>query len=96
MVTGKVLANLQWSGDAVYTMDQAEEDGVELAYSVPSECTNLWFDGWVMMKNGIEEMRVSSRLRRLSLTSYLVRTMPSVICITLAILLQSPEMQTIP
>ena len=55
MVTGKVLANLQWSGDAVYTMDQAEEDGVELAYSVPSECTNLWFDGWVMMKNGIEE-----------------------------------------
>ena len=24
MVTGKVLANYQWSGDAVYTLDQAE------------------------------------------------------------------------
>ncbi|MCR5640873.1 MAG: extracellular solute-binding protein [Lachnospiraceae bacterium] len=55
MVTGKVLANLQWSGDAVYTMDQAEEDGVTLCYSVPTECTNLWFDGWVMMKDSIGE-----------------------------------------
>ncbi|MCR4998263.1 MAG: extracellular solute-binding protein [Lachnospiraceae bacterium] len=55
LVTGKVVASLQWSGDAVYTMDQAEEDGVELAYSVPEECTNLWFDGWVMMKNGIAQ-----------------------------------------
>lgn len=55
MVTGKVVANMQWSGDAVYSLDQAEEDGVELAYAVPEECTNLWFDGWCMMKEGIEE-----------------------------------------
>ncbi|MGN0374118.1 MAG: extracellular solute-binding protein [Butyrivibrio sp.] len=55
MVTGKVVANLQWSGDAVYTMDQAEEDGVLLEWAVPEECTNLWFDGWVMLKAGIED-----------------------------------------
>lgn len=55
MVTGKVVANQQWSGDAVYTMDQAEEDGVELCYAAPDEATNLWFDGWVMLKNGIAE-----------------------------------------
>lgn len=55
MVTGKVVANQQWSGDAVYTIDQAEEDGVELCYSAPLESTNLWFDGWVMLKKGIEE-----------------------------------------
>ena len=54
MVSGKVIANMQWSGDAVYTMDQAEEDGVELCYSVPEECSNLWFDGWVMLKAGIK------------------------------------------
>lgn len=53
MVTGKVVANLQWSGDAVYAMDQAEEDGVFLEWAVPEECTNLWFDGWVMLKSGI-------------------------------------------
>lgn len=55
MVTGKVVANQQWSGDAVYTMDQAEEDDLELCYSVPLESTNLWFDGWVMLKKGISE-----------------------------------------
>lgn len=53
MVTGKVVANMQWSGDGVYTMDQAEEDGVELSYAVPEECSNLWFDGWCMLKSGI-------------------------------------------
>ncbi len=55
LVTGKVVANMQWSGDAVYSLDQAEEDGVELAYAVPEECSNLWFDGWCMMKDGLEE-----------------------------------------
>lgn len=55
MVTGKVIANFQWSGDAVYILDEAESDAmpVELWYSVPVECTNLWFDGWVMLKSGI-------------------------------------------
>lgn len=55
MITGKVVANMQWSGDAVYTMDQAEEDGVFLEYSVPEECTNMWFDAWVMLKDCISE-----------------------------------------
>lgn len=53
MVTGKVVANQQWSGDAVYTLDQAEEDGVILCYAAPEEATNLWFDGWCMLKKGI-------------------------------------------
>ncbi len=53
MVTGKIVANYQWSGDAVYAMDQAEEDGVYLSYAVPKECSNLWFDGWLMLKDGI-------------------------------------------
>ena len=53
LVTGKVVANEQWSGDAVYTMDQADEDDVTLYYSAPLEGTNLWFDGWVMLEKGI-------------------------------------------
>lgn len=55
MVTGKIAANYQWSGDAVYAMDQAEEDDVYLQFAVPRECTNLWFDGWVMLRAGIGE-----------------------------------------
>jgi len=56
MVTGKVIANYQWSGDAVYIMDEAETDAseTELWYSVPEECANLWFDGWVMLKDSIK------------------------------------------
>lgn len=55
MITGKVLANYQWSGDAVYTMDQADEDDFTLAFAVPKESTNIYFDGWVMLKNGIKD-----------------------------------------
>lgn len=54
MVTGKVTANYQWSGDAVYILDEADADEVSLWYSVPEECSNLWFDGWVKLKDGID------------------------------------------
>lgn len=54
LITGKVVANYQWSGDGVYTLDQAEIDGLYLEYAVPEEVTNIYFDGWVMLKNGID------------------------------------------
>ncbi len=53
MVSGKVVANMQWSGDAVYTMDQADEDDYELDFFIPEEASNLWFDGFCMLKDGI-------------------------------------------
>ena len=53
MITGKVVANYQWSGDAVFTMDEAEKDGYYLNFAVPRESTNIYFDGWVMLKCGI-------------------------------------------
>ncbi|MCR5272259.1 MAG: extracellular solute-binding protein [Lachnospiraceae bacterium] len=55
MITGKVVANYQWSGDAVYIMDQADEDDYPLMFSVPEECTNIYFDGWVMLKAGVDQ-----------------------------------------
>lgn len=55
MITKKVVINLQWSGDGVYTLDQADIDDFLLAFAVPAEATNIYFDGWVMMKNGIAE-----------------------------------------
>lgn len=53
MITGKVVANYQWSGDAVYTMDQADEDDYTLNFAIPQESTDIYFDGWVMLKCGI-------------------------------------------
>ena len=55
MITGKVVANYQWSGDGVYTLDQAAEDDFDLAFAVPVESTNIYFDGWVMLRNGIKD-----------------------------------------
>ena len=43
--------------DAVYAMDQADADDFELKFAVPKESTNLWFDGWVMLKSGINGSR---------------------------------------
>ena len=54
MITGKVVANYQWSGDAVYTLDQADEDDYTLNFAVPEESSNIYFDGWVMLKRGVE------------------------------------------
>ncbi len=49
IVTGKVNINVAWSGDAVYSMDIAEEEEDKiLNYTVPEEASNIWFDGWVM------------------------------------------------
>lgn len=57
IVTGKIGINLAWSGDAVYSMDQAEDGNLvgenqsALYYCVPELGSNLWFDTWVMPKN---------------------------------------------
>lgn len=57
IVTKKIGINLAWSGDAVYSMDQAEDEELvgsntsTLYYCVPELGSNLWFDTWVMPKN---------------------------------------------
>lgn len=52
IVMGRFGASYQWSGDAVYVLDVAEEqdDPLYLEYSIPEAASNIWFDGWVMMK----------------------------------------------
>lgn len=51
IASGKININFAWSGDAVYAMDEAETQGVELYYSVPEEGSNVWFDGWCVPKS---------------------------------------------
>ena len=54
IITKKIGINLAWSGDAVYSMDQGEDetkvgkDLVELCYSVPETGSNIWSDLWIM------------------------------------------------
>lgn len=47
MCQGKVWLNATWSGDAQWAIDE-EDEGVDLAYIVPEEGSNAWFDGWVI------------------------------------------------
>ncbi len=57
IVTGKIDANLAWSGDAVYSMDLAEEeDGKKLNFVIPREGSTIYFDGWVMPKGANTEL----------------------------------------
>ena len=61
IIAGDITVNFQWSGDAVYVMnvaDGSEEDEetvvtdpVYLNYSIPETVSNLWFDGWTLMKD---------------------------------------------
>ena len=51
IVTGKIGINFAWSGDAVYSMEQAlEEKNLELYYSIPNTGSNIWMDAWCMPK----------------------------------------------
>ena len=49
VIAGRLNASYQWSGDAVFILDEAEsESDLLLEYSIPSSASNLWFDGWVL------------------------------------------------
>ena len=50
MTKGRGLVSLNWSGDAVWAIEEAAAVGVELKYRVPDEGSNVWFDGWVIPK----------------------------------------------
>lgn len=57
IVTGKIGGNLAWSGDAVWSMFDAEsedlspEDREYIYYSIPELGSNIWFDGMCMPKS---------------------------------------------
>lgn len=51
MINEIVYADLAWSGDAMYAIEEGgydEENGYQLDYYVPSVASNIWYDGWVI------------------------------------------------
>ncbi|MBQ6074442.1 MAG: ABC transporter substrate-binding protein [Bacteroidales bacterium] len=50
MTKGRGVISLNWSGDAVWAIEEAAEVGVSLDYIVPEEGSTVWFDGWVIPK----------------------------------------------
>ena len=50
MSKGRGVVSLNWSGDAVWAIEEAAEVGVNLNYIVPEEGSTVWCDGWVIPK----------------------------------------------
>ena len=50
MTKGRGVVSLNWSGDAVWAIEEAAEVGVSLDYVVPEEGSTVCFDGWVIPK----------------------------------------------
>ncbi len=82
MIMGRLAASYQWSGDAVYILDEAEgdedtENPLYLEYSVPQAASNLWFDGWVMMHDitPTAEKAAMAFINYLSMPENVVRNM---------------------
>ena len=42
--------SVNWSGDGVWSRDQAAPLGVDLRFALPEEGYTMWFDGWVIPK----------------------------------------------
>lgn len=50
MTKNRAYVSLNWSGDAVWAIEEAASVNVHLDYVVPKEGSTVWFDGWVIPK----------------------------------------------
>jgi len=50
MVKERAWLSFNWSGDAQWAIEEAEDSGIELKYAVPQTGSTIWFDGWVIPK----------------------------------------------
>ena len=74
VVTGLLDASYQWSGDAVFIINEAEFFDIQLEYAIPEAASNIWFDGWVMMNDANEEL-ATAFINFLSMPQNVVRNM---------------------
>ncbi len=50
MTNGEAYVNLAWSGDAVWAIEEAANNKINLDFYIPEEGSNIWFDNWVIPK----------------------------------------------
>lgn len=80
VITGRFDVSYQWSGDAVYTLDMGESEEITsepkyLEYCIPEAASNLWFDGWVLMKDCKNVDAATAFINFLSMPENVVRNM---------------------
>ncbi len=76
LISGRLDVSFQWSGDAVYILDVAEENEMySLEYSIPTSASNLWFDGWAIMKDSQNVDAATAFINFLSKPENVIRNM---------------------
>ncbi len=81
VAAGNIDISYQWSGDAVTIMDEAEDeekpidDRYRYDYCIPDSASNLWFDGWVLMKDAEEVEAATMFVNFLSMPKNVIRNM---------------------
>ncbi len=78
MTKGKALLNLTWSGDAVWAIEEAAEVGINLDYEVPTEGSNVWYDGWVIPKYARNHKAASYFINYLCMPDVALRNMDAI------------------
>lgn len=75
IVLGNTDIYFAWSGDAVYAMDEAEDDGVILNYEIPEEGSNLWLDGWCIPATSTNDDIANEFIEFISMPNSVTRNM---------------------
>jgi len=75
MTKGEIWFCYAWNGDAVWAIEEAADVDVPLAFSVPEEGSNLWFDCWVIPKYAKNTKAASYFLNYLCMPEVVLRNM---------------------
>ncbi len=79
IIMGRLDASYQWSGDAVYILDEiesySEDNPLLLEYAIPQSASNLWFDGWALMKTCKNVDAATAFINFVSMPENVVRNM---------------------
>lgn len=71
MINEIVYADLAWSGDAMWAIEEGgydeETETYQLGYYVPSKASNIWYDGWCIPKT------VSNKLAAMMFIDFMCR-----------------------
>lgn len=78
LIAGNAYLDLAWSGDAVYAIEEAKANGINLGYYVPESGSNIWFDGWVITKNAQNVPAAKMFIEFMNKPEYAVRNMISI------------------
>lgn len=76
MINEIVYADLAWSGDAMWAIEDGgydeDTDEYQLGYYVPPSASNIWYDGWVIPKT------VKNKLAAMMFIDYMCRPMSGI------------------